>query len=122
MLNPKIINKILKDSEPTKQVNAEGSVFLRNLVSGKKIFVEIFSPKYIVDYASKLERFLNNRGAKILKVDRGNLTIKTSVGTIYFCVGSPKYLNSNLHRDNFLRGRHDFIEVYGWEEFTNPTP
>jgi len=121
MLTAKIINKISKAQEPLLEVNTENSTFLQNLVSGKKMFVQIFSPKYIFDYASKLEIFLNSRGVKILKVNRPMLTIETSHGKIWFCVGSPRYRNSNLHRDNFLLGRRDFVEVYCWEDFTNPT-
>lgn len=111
-----IINKLSRYTEFQQTgVNTTDSIFLQKLVGGEKIFVSILQPKYIVDYASRLELFLNSRGVKIVKVDRTRLKINTSCGDIWFCVESDRFRMSPLHRDNFLLGRHDFTEFHAWE-------
>ena len=115
----KMTQKFLKDDFQRSGIDTSDSTFLQKLVAGEKIFVTILQSKYIVDYAAKLEPFLNSRGVTIIRVDRTNLKIKTSCGDIWFCVEGQAWKGCSFHRDNFLLGRHDFTEFRAWEDWVN---
>lgn len=114
------VRRTFKCAEPQQAgIDTTGSTFLQKLVAGEKIFVTILQSKYIVDYAAKLEPFLNSRGVTIIRVDRTNLKIKTSCGDIWFCVEGQAWKGCSFHRDNFLLGRHDFTEFRAWEDWVD---
>lgn len=111
-----VINKTMKKSQIKFKpngavdftVNTDNSTFLQNLVTGKKLFVQLYTFSNFGRYAKELTNFLNSRNIKVLGVSQADLKVTTSHGTIHFC--------TVFNREKFLKGRNDFIEVFDWED------